>query len=199
MTDSPTYAGLASNVLSAPVVSSIFSILAPSFLGYQNILTKIVLIVIGITIYGILPFTPTFLRIVEGNRDIFISKLEERPKGFFVGISVYLISFFAFIVTGFIYYAIFSLTSLIVAFLTLVITLKWKVSIHMVGFCTPLTILTIISNGLFIYAFALVPILMWARVKTKAHSWTQVIIGTTLGVVVTYYVMTSLMWLFFRI
>ena len=68
-----------------------------------------------------------------------------------MGVSVYFISFFAFNVTGFIYYAIFSLTSLIVAFLTLVITLKWKVSMHMIGFCTPLMILTIISNGLFTY------------------------------------------------
>ena len=197
MADSLTYAGLTSNVLSAPIVSSIFSILAPSFLGYQNILTKIVLIVIGITIYAILPFTPTFLRIAKGNKDIFISKLEERPRGFIVGMLVYIINFLAFIVIGFIYYAIFSLTSLIVAFLTLAITLKWKVSIHMIGFCTSLTILTIISNGLFIYAFALVPILIWVRVRTKAHSWTQVVIGTILGIVVTYYTMTSLIGLFF--
>jgi len=188
-----TFAEWISNVLSSPIVSSIFGILAPFLLGYKDAPTIIALIVIGIVIYGVLPFMPTFLRIAHGNRDIFFSKIEERPRSFFFGILVYILSYFTFIVMGLTYYAIFSLTSLIVAFLALTITLKWKVSIHMIGFCTPLTILAIISKGFFTPTLLLTPILMWARVKTKAHSWAQVIVGAFLGIIVTYFSMTILM------
>ncbi|MEM3403700.1 MAG: hypothetical protein QXJ17_04100 [Nitrososphaeria archaeon] len=187
-----TFADWISNILSSPIVSSIFGILAPFLLGYQDVRTIIVLIVVGIVIYGILPFMPTFLRIARGNEDIFFSKIEERPKSFFFGICVYILSYFVFIVLGFIYYAIFSLSSLIMAFLALTITLKWKVSIHMIGFCTPLTILAIVSKGLFTPILLLTPILMWARVKTKAHSWAQVVVGAFLGVTVPYFSMTIL-------
>jgi len=43
LADSLTYASLVSNVISAPIVSSIFSILATSFLGYQKRQAKLYL------------------------------------------------------------------------------------------------------------------------------------------------------------
>ena len=196
MADSLTYAGVISNVLSSPIVSSILSILAPTFLGYEDLLTKIALVIVGIVIYGILPFTPTLIRIARREKDIYVSKIEERPRSFIIGISDYIITFFIFTTLGLFYYAIFSLTSLIVAALTFAITLRWKVSIHLIGFCTPLTILTIISKGIFLPIFALAPVLMWARVKTQAHNWTQVVVGTFLGIAVTYYSMTWLIQIF---
>jgi len=192
LTDRQELANVVSNALSSPVISSIFSILAPFILGYVDMFTKISLISAGITIYGILPFMHTFVRIARREKDIYVSRLNERPRNFIVGVSVYAITSLAFITVGPFYYAIFSLTSLIVATLTLAVTFRWKISIHLIGFCTPLTILTMITNGATVPLYALVPVLMWARVEVRAHSWPQAVAGAVLGTVATYYSMTLL-------
>jgi len=174
-------ANLISTLFSAPIVSTVFCILAPYYLGYSFSLDYLILVMLGIFFYSFLPFSSTFIRIIKREEDIFVSELKERPKHFIAGIVGYVISTIIFLGKNLTYYAIFSLTSLFIALITLVITFKWKISIHMIGFCTPLMLLSIVSKGLFLPSLILTPILMWARVEVKAHKWTQVIAGAALG------------------
>jgi len=191
--NSYSLAFLLSNILSTPIVGIFFGIFSPYFLGYDEPLTKSFLIFAGIIVYGIVPFIPAFFRIVNGNSDIYVSKLEERPRTFILGILGYILSAILFFQLGFLYHALFSITFFIATLLTLAITFRWKISIHMIGFCGPITILSVISKGLFNPAFVLVPILMWARVEIKAHTWAQVIMGSVFGIVASYYTITLLM------
>ena len=171
-----------STLLSAPIVSTFFCILAPCYVGYSFDLGYFALVLIGIFFYAFLPFSSTFIRIIKRNDDIYISELKERPKHFIAGIVGYIVSAILFFWINLTYYVIFSLTSLIIACITLVITFRWKISIHVIGFCTPLTLLSIISGGVFYPLLIFTPILMWARVKVKAHNWLQVLVGAFLGI-----------------
>ncbi len=170
-----------STLLSSPIVSTIFCIIAPYYLGYQINFGYFILVLVSIFFYAFLPFSSTFIRIIKRHDDIYISELKERPKHFIAGILGYIISAIIFFSLNLKYYTIFSLTSLIIACITLIITLRWKISIHVIGFCTPLTLLSIISNGLFSPLLILTPLLMWARVKVRAHNWLQVFAGAGLG------------------
>ncbi|MGB9724812.1 MAG: hypothetical protein ACP5K8_00485 [Nitrososphaeria archaeon] len=171
-----------STLLSAPIVSTVFCVLAPHYVGYSLDIGYLVLVLMSIFFYAFLPFSSTFVRIIKRNDDIYISELKERPKHFIVGMLGYIISAIIFFGIKLTYYVIFSITSLIVAFITLIITLRWKISIHVIGFCTPLTLLSIISKGIFCPLLIFTPILMWARVKVKAHNWLQVLAGAFLGI-----------------
>lgn len=91
--------------------------------------------------------------------------------------------------------------------LALLITLKWKISLHLIGWAGILSTLTFVVHtdwpllqsppfltlgGLF-PLFLLIPPLMWARVRTGAHTVAQVVAGTLAGLVLPYaelYLMT---------
>lgn len=163
-------------------MSTVFCIFTPYYLGYPVNFEYFTLVLVGIFFYAFLPFSSTFIRIIKRSDDIYISELKERPKHFIAGILGYIISAIVFFCINLTYYVIFSLTSLIIAFITLIITLKWKISIHVIGFCTPLTLLSIISNGLFFPLLIFTPLLMWARVKLRAHNWLQVLAGAGLSI-----------------
>lgn len=65
------------------------------------------------------------------------------------------------------------------------ITLKWKISVHLIGLAGPLTILTA-NYGSFVWSFLLLAIpIGWARIRLKQHSISQVIAGLVLGVIIT--------------
>jgi hypothetical protein len=63
---------------------------------------------------------------------------------------------------------------------------KWiKASIH-VGIATAVFLLIEIAyGGYFFLLLALIPLLAWARVKTKEHSPMETVIGSILGIVIT--------------
>jgi membrane-associated phospholipid phosphatase len=194
--ESSSLANWFSTLLSAPIVSTVFCILAPYYVGYSFDLGYLALVLMGIFFYAFLPFSSTFMRIVKRNNDIYISDLKERPKHFIAGILGYIVSAILFSWIDLTYYVIFSLTSLIIACITLIITFRWKISIHVIGFCTPLTLLSIISHGIFYPLLIFTPILMWARVKVKAHNWLQVLAGAFLGIFGTIFFEYSLENLF---
>ncbi len=70
--------------------------------------------------------------------------------------------------------------------ITIAITLKWKISIHLYGLTGPLTFLVIVYDGYYWIWFLLVPIVAWARIRLRAHSLSQIIVGGSLGVLLTY-------------
>ncbi len=69
---------------------------------------------------------------------------------------------------------------------TIAITMKWKISIHLYGLTGPLTFLVVVYDSYYWLWFLLVPIVAWARLRLRAHSLSQVIVGGVLGVLSTY-------------
>ncbi|MGC9105403.1 MAG: hypothetical protein ACP5HQ_03130 [Thermoprotei archaeon] len=67
----------------------------------------------------------------------------------------------------------------------LLVTLKYKVSVHVsvtTGFAS---VLTLFASHAFVVTFLFVPLVAWARLKLKAHTLGQVVAGLLLGGVVS--------------
>jgi membrane-associated phospholipid phosphatase len=78
------------------------------------------------------------------------------------------------------------------------ITLRWKISIHAVsiaGFVAALAFIAgvpwpgaagLLDPGWLLALVPLIPLVGWARVRLRAHTWAQVLGGTAFGLVVPY-------------
>lgn len=65
------------------------------------------------------------------------------------------------------------------------ITRYWKISTHAIGITAPLAALTLLYGRQPLPFLVLVPMVCWARVYLKAHSFTQVLAGAALAVATT--------------
>lgn len=63
----------------------------------------------------------------------------------------------------------------------------WKISAHAGGIAGPLAALTFVSGIKAFPFFVLLPLVGWARIRLKQHSWMQVAAGGILGFIITYF------------
>ncbi len=124
----------------------------------------------------------------KGTIDIWVSNQKDRT--FF-----YIIALVGYVIAAIIFFIIDQKTLFVLStayvFVTLVVTISnfsTKVSSHSAGVAGPLTALTLIYGLVLFPIFLLVPVVFWSRLKLKAHSITQLTIGTIIGVVVTFIV-----------
>ncbi len=89
--------------------------------------------------------------------------------------------------------SIFIHCSTLLILLALIINLKWKISIHMIGIGGLIGALAYLSNKLFLNYYVLILILLgfagitgFARLKLKAHQPSQIYTGFILGVTVMF-------------
>jgi len=76
-------------------------------------------------------------------------------------------------------------------FVTIAITLFWKVSQHVMGITSVATMLTLILGPFAAPTFLLVPVVAWARVAVGAHTRAQAIVGGLIGLGVPLLVFAS--------
>jgi hypothetical protein len=76
---------------------------------------------------------------------------------------------------------------ILLLFISILVTLFWKISIHMLGwgavntFCLIQTLQT--GNWLFLaLILALTVLIAWARMRVKSHDWLQIVVGWGSGV-----------------
>ena len=62
----------------------------------------------------------------------------------------------------------------------------WKVSAHMVGFITTITLLTLLINKWVLVGLIFLPFLIWSRLKLHRHTPLQLITGVLLPPVIIY-------------
>lgn len=66
-----------------------------------------------------------------------------------------------------------------------VVTLRWKVSLHLAVVCASATALTIVGRGWWALAWLVAPAVARARLRLTAHTPAQVVAGAVLGTVIT--------------
>ena len=65
------------------------------------------------------------------------------------------------------------------------ITRYWKISVHGLSFGIPIATFGMLLSKKYFYLSSLLPLLVYSRVKLKAHTISQVIAGFTLGLILT--------------
>lgn len=63
----------------------------------------------------------------------------------------------------------------------LLITLQWKISIHLFSYTSAIGLLFVQFGTVALWLFLLVPLLMWSRIYLKAHTFMQTVAGTITG------------------
>jgi len=122
--------------------------------------------------------------------DIHVAQLTQRKEPFVVGLSS------IFIGTGILYMIkapreiiILGIVMFINGLLFFIISLFWKISMHLSIMAGVTTSLMLLVNINYVAAFSLLPILMWARIHRKRHNFYQGVIAiflAVLGLVVTF-------------
>lgn len=70
--------------------------------------------------------------------------------------------------------------------LILLITLQWKISIHLLTLTSSIALLCVQFGLLPAVLLLLVPVLMWSRIMLKAHTFMQTLVGSLVGFAVMY-------------
>ncbi len=70
--------------------------------------------------------------------------------------------------------------------LILLVTLQWKISIHLFTFASSAALVFLQFGAQSLWLLSGVPLLMWARIELKAHNFMQTLVGSILGFAVMY-------------
>ncbi|MCG8377122.1 MAG: phosphatase PAP2 family protein [Chlorobiales bacterium] len=70
--------------------------------------------------------------------------------------------------------------------LILLITLQWKISIHLLTLASSVALLYLQFGAFAFWLLFLVPVLMWSRIYLKAHTFMQTLVGSLIGFLVMY-------------
>lgn len=150
----------------------------------------------GVSIFFICVF---FLVILIGVKfgifsDLDISKREQRPVLFSLGMAL-TISYFIFLI---LFHAptilLLGTAAIILGLIVLGIVNSFtKASGHLAVLSAFLTFLVLVEGWEFLPGFLLLPVLAWARIKTKNHTVLQTVLGTLIGslTVLTIYVIVK--------
>lgn len=161
----------------------------PFFLVYEKTSNLFLSLVwAGISTFFILLY---FLFILVGVRlrifsDLDLSKREQRPLAFLVGLLLtisYLILLFLLHAPGILQIGTFALILGVV--IIAIANMFTKVSWHMAVLSAFLTSIMLIEGWRVLPGFFLLPLVAWARIKTKNHTLFQTILGSLIGILTT--------------
>ena len=68
----------------------------------------------------------------------------------------------------------------------LLVTLQWKISIHLFTLTSSIALLFVQFGSGALWFLLLVPLLMWSRISLKAHNFMQTLVGGLMGFLVMY-------------
>ncbi len=175
-----------SNLFSPVIVApSAFAILINQT-GFPNS-NRLMLWLIAFLFTAIVPVTTLLIMRKRGSiTDLDVSRRDQRLVPLLVGLGSYAAAFIIFdwlgadnLPKGLVFC---SLVNLVVVML---ITKYWKISIHAMGLTGPLAALWVMWNSYMLPMAALTALVGTSRVVLKAHTPSQVIVGSILGFVLT--------------
>jgi membrane-associated phospholipid phosphatase len=124
----------------------------------------------------------------KGTVDIWVSNQNQRLPFYIVAIIGYVIASTIFYIQN---ETVLFVLSVAYAGVTVSVTIgnfSTKVSSHSAGVAGPLTAVTLVYGSLALPSFLLLPIVFWSRLKLNAHTFTQLTLGTIIGILVTFFV-----------
>lgn len=154
--------------------------------GMFNFNKFIVLELISLIFASILPMAIIVYWAKKLNTDKDISNRQDRFTPLVVGIVSYFIGFLVSLALGLSDF----LTALLLCYsintgVVLLITAKWKISVHTTGLSGPVGALILLLGPIGALFGILYPILIWSRVTLKKHTLAQVIAGGVQGFFLT--------------
>jgi len=114
--------------------------------------------------------------------DLDVSKREQRPLIFFVGLllaTIYMISLFL-LHAPYILYVLVIGVILGVCFVSIINT-KIKASVHMATITALILPVAVSFGQYYLMLLFLIPLVAWARLTTKRHTLSEVFVGATMG------------------
>lgn len=119
--------------------------------------------------------------------DLDISKRSQRLMPLSIAVTAYFIGFLFLkaldspqIISGlFLFYSINTM-------LLMVVTYKWKISVHLSSYTAPVAVLYVMFGEIALLLLILTPLLMWSRVYLKAHTFMQTLTGSVMGFLLLY-------------
>lgn len=154
------------------------------------------LLLVGITtLFGaILPLASTYYLLKKGTiKDIYATDRTTRTEPFLWAMSSYVLGALTLIL----FEAPFVVTAMMACYagnvlVMMLITLKWKISIHTVGVSGPITGLVFELGMRMLPFFLLLLPVSWARIELKAHNKAQVAAGALISSFLTWFQMDFL-------
>ena len=169
-----------------------------SFEGGQLDISKfIVLELISLVFASILPMAIIVFWAKRLNTDKDISNRQDRFTPLIVGVVSYFIGFLISLTLDVDYFLTLLLLCYCVnTFIVMLITTRWKISVHTTGLSGPVAALILLLGPVGAMFGILYPLLIWSRVLLEKHTLAQAICGAVQGFFLTVLEMYLYMYLF---
>ncbi len=175
-----------STITNPPIICIPLFIIICLVLSIGNLWEFPLLELVSLVFTSILPLAIILYWAERSNNDKDISNREDRPIPLVIGSVSYFIGFLISLFLGlndFLTYIFLCYT--INTFIIMLITRKWKISIHTTGTAGPICALIILLGPIGALFGLIYPVLIWARVTLKKHTMAQAICGGIYGFVFT--------------
>lgn len=183
-------------IITIPLFLIICAVLSLDANGFD--LSKfIVLEMVSLVFASILPMAIILYWAKKLNTDKDISNRGDRYTPLIVGIVSYFIGFFICLAFNLDYF----LTLLLLCYavntgVVLLITTRWKISVHTTGMSGPVAALILLLGPIGAAFGVLYPVMIWSRVLLKKHTMAQAVCGAVQGFLLTVLEMYLYMYLF---
>jgi len=186
-------AGLFSKVFTpfsmAAIVSVAFSWFSPNGIG--PVMSPLSSAVTGILALCVAPFVPVAYSARSGRTDLDVSDVKKRAPLYGVGLVGYALGTAAFYAFNNRLMFLMGLAYLCVGSAMFLITLLWKISAHTAGIAGPTTALVLVFGAWIVPLYALSILMVWSRVKLRAHTLSQAIAGMIVAITITILVFSA--------
>lgn len=186
-----------SNITNPPIICIPLFLIICVVLSLGNPWEFPALELISIIFASILPMAIILYWAKKTGNDKDISNRKDRKIPLIVGTISYFIGFVISILLGLNDFLTFLLLCYSInTFIVMLITTKWKISVHTTGLSGPVCALIILLGPIGALLGMIYPILIWSRVTLKKHTMSQAIAGGVFGFIMTAFEMFLFIYLF---
>jgi len=141
----------------------------------------------------LIPVLPVYLLYLKGYTDMSVSNRYKRTIFYTISIISYIFAINVFSAMNSHIMSILFKSLLYATLALFIINFFWKISAHATGIGVSSTALIYIFGIYAIPFLSLVPVIFWLRIKLKAHSIEQLLLGFLISSTITYYTFLTLL------
>lgn len=144
-------------------------------------------LLISLIFFSFTPFLITLILMRRGRvSDLLVTRREQRGRVITLSILGYLIAIALIYIYGINLLFYVALLYTLNSFFILLITLKYKISIHVAALSGVSTVLLFLVSKYFVIMYFVTALVAWARVKAKEHELSQVVSAYVFFALLTY-------------